>query len=56
VNLARSKDLVHWEKYPGNPIVAGNQSSGIVVEDGGKYRLYTMHDQVRVYLPKVDEQ
>lgn len=52
VNLARSKDLIHWEKYPHNPVVAGNQSSGIVVEDRGRYRLYTMHEQVRAYLPK----
>ena len=20
-NVARSRDLVHWEKYPGNPII-----------------------------------
>jgi len=48
-NVARSTDLVHWEKYPGNPLVDGNKSSGIVVFDGRQYRLYTMHDQVDVY-------
>lgn len=51
VNLARSSDLIHWEKYPGNPLMTGNQSSGIVVPDGQRYRLYTMHNEVRAYLP-----
>ena len=36
----------------GNPIVAGNKSSGIVVFDGGAFRLYTMHEQVDVYFPR----
>lgn len=53
VNLARSDDLVHWQKYPRNPVLGGNQSSGIVVKmDDGKYRLYAMHGEVRAYLPK----
>lgn len=52
VNIARSKDLVHWEKSQQNPLTTGNQSSGIVVPDGKKFRLYTMHNEVRVYLPK----
>lgn len=51
-NVAMSKDLVHWQKYPNNPIVAGNKSSGILVYDGDQYRLYTMHPDVRVYFPK----
>jgi hypothetical protein len=50
-NVARSKDLIHWEKYPGNPIVANNSSSPMLVESGGKLRLYTMHPEVRVYEP-----
>jgi hypothetical protein len=50
-NVAVSDDLVHWRKFPGNPIVAGNKSSGIVVHDGHNYRLYTMHPDVRLYLP-----
>ncbi len=29
--LARSRDLVHWEKYPGNPIIGNNCSSAILV-------------------------
>ena len=52
-NVARSRDLVHWEKYPGNPLlpVAQNKSSGIVVPDGGRFRLYTMHPEVNLHLP-----
>lgn len=48
-NVAVSDDLLHWKKYPGNPIVTGDKSSGIVVFDGQGYRLYTMHPDVRVY-------
>jgi len=51
-NVAMSKDLIHWTKYAGNPIVAGDKSSGILVYDGQQYRLYTMHPNVRVYFPK----
>lgn len=51
--LARSTDLVHWEKYPGNPIVSGNRSSGIFVDDAaGKLWLYTMHPDVRRHEPR----
>jgi hypothetical protein len=51
--VATSPDLVHWEKYPANPLtpVAANRSSGIVVPDGDKFRLYTMHPAVYLYLP-----
>lgn len=48
-NVAVSKDLVHWEKYAGNPIMGDNTSSGILVPDGHQFRLYTMHDKVRVF-------
>jgi beta-1,2-mannobiose phosphorylase / 1,2-beta-oligomannan phosphorylase len=48
-NVATSTDLVHWRKYEHNPLVPGNQSSGILVDSGHGWRLYTMHDQVRVY-------
>lgn len=48
-NIARSRDLIHWEKYPGNPIVEGNCSSGILVEGPGGARLFTMHPEVRVF-------
>jgi predicted GH43/DUF377 family glycosyl hydrolase len=50
--VAMSADLVHWKKYPTNPIVSGDRSSGILVHDGQQYRLYTMHPDVRVYFPK----
>ncbi len=45
-NVARSRDLIHWEKYPGNPIVADNHSSGILVDGPAGRRLYTMHPAV----------
>jgi hypothetical protein len=48
-NIARSCDLIHWEKYAGNPLVEDNKSSGIVVPVGRGFRLYTMHDQVDVF-------
>ncbi len=48
-NVAVSDDLIHWRKYAKNPIVAGNQSSGIVVHDGRQWRLYTMHPEVRLH-------
>ncbi len=51
--VAMSDDLLHWRKYPKNPIVdGGNRSSPIVVHDGRQYRLYTMHPDVRVYFPR----
>lgn len=48
-NVAMSTDLVHWVKYPGNPIVEGDHSSPILVFDGKEYTLYTMHDKVWRY-------
>jgi beta-1,2-mannobiose phosphorylase / 1,2-beta-oligomannan phosphorylase len=51
--IARSRDLVHWEKYPGNPIVAHNCSSPILVSGPESDRLYTMHPEVRVFRPAV---
>lgn len=47
--IARSRDRIHWEKYPGNPIVANNCSSGILVDGPRGVRLYTMHPEVRVF-------
>jgi hypothetical protein len=52
-NIARSSDLVNWQKYPGNPLFNQNKSSGIVVHDGRGYRLYTMHERVDVFCPAV---
>lgn len=50
-NVAVSDDLEVWKKYPGNPILRENKSSGILVHDGQHYRLYTMHDQVHLHFP-----
>ena len=50
-NVAVSKDLIHWQKYPNNPIMGNNQSSGIVVNDGNAFRLYTMHRRINLFLP-----
>jgi predicted GH43/DUF377 family glycosyl hydrolase len=49
MNVAVSEDLITWEKYPGNPIVEENKSSGILVHDGTRYRLYTLHDRVDLH-------
>jgi len=51
-DIARSDDLVHWQKYEHNPIIRDNKSSGELVPVDGRYRLYTMHDQVDVFEPK----
>jgi beta-1,2-mannobiose phosphorylase / 1,2-beta-oligomannan phosphorylase len=50
-NVARSRDLVHWEKYPGNPIIQNNCSSAILVPTPKGDRLYTMHPDVKVFEP-----
>ena len=50
-NIARSKDLVHWEKYPGNPLIGNDSSSGMLVPVGGRVRLYTMHPEIRAFEP-----
>jgi beta-1,2-mannobiose phosphorylase / 1,2-beta-oligomannan phosphorylase len=50
-NLATTTDFVHWTKYPGNPLVPGNRSSGILVETADGWTLYTMHDIVRRHRP-----
>ncbi|HOF20827.1 MAG TPA: hypothetical protein PLO24_06210 [Bacteroidales bacterium] len=50
-SVAMSEDLDNWVKYPGNPIVEGDHSSPIMVYDGEKYRLYTMHDEVWLFNP-----
>lgn len=55
--IAMSTDLVHWKKYPGNPVLPVNPAlpgagSGTVVHDGNGYRLYTTHPDVRVYFTR----
>jgi beta-1,2-mannobiose phosphorylase / 1,2-beta-oligomannan phosphorylase len=47
--VARSKDLIRWEKYAGNPIVDHNCSSGILVDGPRGARFYTMHPEVRLF-------
>ncbi|HNR41758.1 MAG TPA: hypothetical protein PKL65_05970 [Bacteroidales bacterium] len=51
-NVAMSEDLYHWTKYPGNPIVEGDHSSPVLVPDGDKFRLYTMHPGIWLYFSK----
>jgi hypothetical protein len=50
-NLAVSTDRLHWTRYPHNPILRDNQSSGILAGDGAELRLYSMHPEVRVHFP-----
>ena len=47
-NVVRSPDLIHWEKYRGNPVVLG-KSSGQVLRDGSEWRLYTTHETVDLF-------
>ena len=49
VNVAVSEDLVHWTKYPENPVIGADHSSPVLVHDGEKFRLYTMHDKVKLF-------
>ena len=50
-NIAKSDDLIHWQKYKKNPLlpISENKSSGILVHDGKSFRLYTMHGKVDVH-------
>ncbi len=50
--VAMSEDLVHWIKFPGNPIMKDNKSSPVTVYDGKRYILYTMHPEVCVHFPQ----
>jgi beta-1,2-mannobiose phosphorylase / 1,2-beta-oligomannan phosphorylase len=50
--LAVSNDLVRWAKYAGNPVIPSDDSSGILVDDGQRLRLYTMHPAVKLWLPR----
>lgn len=53
-NIAASADLIHWTKYERNPLfpLAENKSSPVLIHDGKRYRLYTMHDQVRLHFAR----
>lgn len=52
--IARSRDLIHWEKYDGNPLLPRelNRSSGQLVPITEGYRLYTMHPEVHAHEPE----
>ncbi len=50
--IAASTDLIHWQKYAGNPLIRGDKSSPVLVEDDTGFRLYTMHPAVCVYFPQ----
>ena len=51
INIARSDDLIHWIKYPANPIIEHNKSSAILVPVNNRWWLYSMHRQVDLFLP-----
>ncbi len=52
-NVAVSEDLIHWKKFPGNPIIGNNKDSGILVFDDQGVRFYTMvHPAVDLYFPR----
>ncbi|MEI8378986.1 MAG: glycosylase [Planctomycetota bacterium] len=54
--LAMSTDLIHWKKYPGNPLrpISENKSSGLLIHDGQEFRLYTMHNRVDIHVNRKD--
>lgn len=53
-SIAASDDLVHWTKYPHNPILTENKSSPLLLDDGKQLRLYTTHDQVQVHFSTIE--
>lgn len=54
--LAVSRDLKRWSKLRRGPLlpVEENKSSGLLLHDGRQWRLYTMHAQVDLWLPRAD--
>lgn len=52
INVARSQNLVHWHKWAGNPLLPRRlgRTSGYVIHDGQKYRLYTAAGRLDAYL------
>ncbi|MCC6820877.1 MAG: glycosylase [Verrucomicrobiota bacterium] len=56
-NLAVSSDLVHWNKYPGNPVLPVDpadpqRSSAFLVPVGNRFRLFATHPDVKVFVSK----
>ena len=53
--IAKSRDLKHWTKFAGNPLLPKreNKSSGLLIPapDRRSLWLYTMHDQVCLHRP-----
>lgn len=54
-NIASSADLVHWQKYPNNPLLPLQlgATSGVLVEAPEGLRLYTMDSSVRLFFSSV---
>lgn len=52
--FAVSDDLLTWTKCSDGPVlpIADNKSSGVLVHDGQRFRLYTMHAKVDLHLAK----
>lgn len=50
--VAVSDDLRSWKKYDANPLLPRelNRSSGIVIRDGNRFRLYTLHSEVWLHV------
>jgi beta-1,2-mannobiose phosphorylase / 1,2-beta-oligomannan phosphorylase len=56
-NLAVSTDLVHWKKYPDNPVLPVDptdpeRSSAFLVQEGNRFRLYATHPDVKIFVSK----
>ncbi|MBM3289827.1 MAG: hypothetical protein FJY92_06710 [Candidatus Hydrogenedentes bacterium] len=52
LSVAVSTDKIHWKKYPKNPVIPEDHSSGFLVDDGKQLRLYCMHPKGWLYFPK----
>ncbi len=50
--VAVSDNLRSWKKYDGNPLLPRelNRSSGILIRDGDRFQLYTMHPEVWLHV------
>lgn len=53
-NVASSTDLIHWKKYPGNPLrpESENKSSPLLILDDHDIRFYTTHDKIDLHRPR----
>ena len=50
--IAMSEDLINWTKYPDNPILRENKSSPVMVYNGEKHILFSMHPAVCAHFSK----